>query len=107
MHTLIFLALTIPATPGGPEFDIDPYNFSPHNDLNFWPPEHMSLAPVIHSVGSNSSHSWPPTVKNPHRVNNVLGLELWHSLPENDIREPSYPQHLRSSRSHLGSSPLP
>ena len=81
IHTLIFLALTIPATPGGPEFR--------HNhDLNFWPPEHMSLAPVIHPVGSNSSHPWPSTVEDPHRVNNVLSLQLWHSLPVNEIRLP-------------------
>ena len=67
----------------------------------------MSLAPVVDSVGSNPSHPWPPTVENPHRVNNVLSLQLWHSLPENYIRKPFTPQHLRSSRSHLGSCPVP
>ena len=46
----------------------------------------MGLAPVINPVGSNSSHPWPPTVENPHRVNNVLSLQLWHSLPENDTK---------------------
>ena len=46
----------------------------------------MSLAPVIHPVGSNSSHPWPSTVEDPHRVNNVLRLQLWHSLPVNEIR---------------------
>ena len=52
----------------------------------------MSLAPVINPVRSNSSHPWPSTtVENPHRVNNVLSLELWHSLPENYARLPSLP----------------
>ena len=89
IHTLTFLVLTIPATPRGPVFDINllPNNFlSHHDDLNFWAPEHMGLTPVVNPMRPNLLHPSPPTVENPHRVNNVLSLELWHSLPENDTR---------------------
>ena len=66
----------------------------------------MGLAPVINPVRSNSSHPWPPTVENPHRVNNVLSLHLWHSIPKNHTRLKLYNhQHLRSSRSLLAFSP--
>ena len=91
-------------------FDINPstHSFlSHHDDLNIWAPEHMGLTPIVNPMRPNLLHPSPPTVENPHRVNNVLSLELWHSLPENDTRLPSNPQHLRSSRSHLVLSPLP
>ena len=74
--------------------------------LNFCRPEHMGLAPVIHPVGSNPLHPWPPTVENPHRVDNVLGFQLWQSLPGNHTEVNLSRPHLCSWRRYLVSSPL-
>ena len=42
----------------------------------------MGLAPVEHPVRSDPPHPWPSTsVENPHRVHNVLCLEVWKSVP--------------------------
>ena len=77
-----------------------------HQTMYFCRPEHMGLAPVIHPVGSNPLHPWPPTVENPHWVDNVLGFQLWQSLPGNHTEVNLSRPHLCSWRRYLVSSPL-